>query len=897
MSERVVLVDGSNLIYRAFFALPTSLRTPQGLPTNAIYGFATMFKKLLAGKRPRYGAVVFDAPGPTFRSERYPEYKGERSPMPTELREQLPWIDKVVAAHEFPLLRLSGYEADDVIGTLTKAARAAGHEVIIVSSDKDFAQLIGAEVKMLDTLKGVTYDPELVRKKWGVAPERFVDFLALTGDKIDNVPGVPGIGKKGAAELLDTYGSLDGVLANVEELKGRRKKTLSENRELALLSRELVTIECEVPVEGGLEGIRLPDAPPSALNDLYRELGFYRLLDDKAQVEDSEQADRDYGRLEDPSQLSQLLQGASSPVAWHGVYEGLAEEEGGLAPRRLAGLVCAPQPGLARYLPLRGPGADPELASAGLGASQRWAPLREVLEDPQQPKLCHDAKRLWVGLAREGVTLAGVEFDTRLASFLVNPTRIIPHRLDQLTKEFLHRTVAPRKRVVGSGKKEKAWSAADLETATEHACHLADAVVELGPILVEKLDGAGLSEHLRDHELPLSWLLGRMQLRGVFLDRAELSALGQELHEELANRQAAIWQHAGREFNINSTKQLGAVLFDELGLPVIKKTKTGYSTNQEVLTRLKDAHPIAAELLEYRVLAKLINTYVDVLSAAQVPDTQRVHAVFQQATGATGRLITTDPDLQRTPVRDARGERVRQAFVAPPGHVLLSADWSQIELRILAHVSGDESLCGAFRDERDVHTHTASQLFDCAPDEVTGEQRRVGKTVNFATIYGQGATALGQILGVPRKEAKKYIEAFFETYAGVRAWLDETTAKAEEEGYVTTLLGRRRTIPELTSNNHMIRQAGLRIAANTPIQGSAADICKLAMLQLERELQVAGLQGQMVLQIHDELLIEVPEAEVEATEEIVRRVMEGCVQLRVPLVVDVGRGGSWAEAH
>lgn len=897
MSERVVLVDGSNLIYRAFFALPTSLRTPQGLPTNAIYGFATMFKKLLAGKRPRYGAVVFDAPGPTFRSERFPEYKGERSPMPGELEEQLPWIDKVVAAHEFPLLRLSGYEADDVIGTLASSARAAGHEVIIVSSDKDFAQLIGPEVKMLDTLKGVTYDPELVRKKWGVLPERFVDFLALTGDKVDNVPGVPGIGKKGAVELLETYGDLDGILANVEELKGRRKKTLTENRELALLSRELVTIDTTVPVEGGLEGIRLPDAPPSALNELYRELGFYRLLDDAAQVEDSEQADRDYGRLEDPAQLRGLLDQAEGAVAWHGVYEGFSDEEGGLAPRRLVGLVCAPKPGLARYIPLQGEGADPELSEAGLGASTRWAVLREVLEDPQERKLCHDAKRLWVGLAREDVSLAGVEFDTRLASFLVNPTRIIPHRLDQLTKEFLHRTVAPRKRVVGSGKSEKGWSAADLETATEHACHLADAVAELGPLLVEKLEETGLSEHLREHELPLSWLLGRMQLRGVFLDREELSALGAELHQELEARQAAIWKHAGHEFNINSTKQLGTVLFDELELPVIKKTKTGYSTNQEVLTRLQDAHPIAGELLEYRVLAKLINTYVDVLSAAQVPETQRVHAVFQQTTGATGRLITTDPDLQRTPVRDARGERVRQAFVAPPGHVMVSADWSQIELRILAHVSGDDSLCGAFRDERDVHTHTASQLFGCAPEEVTGDQRRVGKTVNFATIYGQGATALGQILGVPRKEAKVYIEGFFKTYAGVRAWLDSTTEQAQEEGYVTTLLGRRRTIPELTSNNHMIRQAGLRIAANTPIQGSAADICKMAMLQLERELQAANLSGQMVLQIHDELLLEVPEAEVEETCAIVRRVMETCVELEVPLVVDVGTGASWAEAH
>ncbi|MBL4849803.1 MAG: DNA polymerase I [Planctomycetes bacterium] len=898
MSDRVVLVDGSNLIYRAFFALPSSLQTPDGLPTNAIYGFATMFKKLLAAKRAVYGAVVFDAPGPTFRSERYPDYKGERAPMPNELREQLPWIDKVVAAHEYPLLRMPGYEADDVIGTLTRAAREAGCEVVIVSSDKDFAQLIGEGVKMLDTLKGVTYDAELVRKKWGVTPERFVDFLALMGDKVDNVPGVPGIGKKGAVELLEAYGDLDGVLSHVDELKGRRKTTLTENRDLALLSRELVTIDCAVPIEGGLESIRLSAEPPQGLNELYRELGFYRLLDDAAQVEDSTQEDRDYGLLRDPDDFAALLQAAEGgPVVWHPVFEGISSEPGGLGPRTLAGLACSPRVGLARYLPLCGPHAEPELASGGLGASDRWAPVRDHLGDPASPKLCHDAKRLFVALGRGGVALAGVEFDTRIASFLIDPTRIVPHRLDQLAKEFLHRTVAPRKRVVGSGKGERAWSESDLEIATEHACHLADAVAELGPLLVPKLAETGLEDHLRDHELPLSWLLGRVELKGVFIDAGELTALGRDLHKELAERQTAIYAHAGREFNINSTKQLGQVLFDELGLPVIKKTKTGYSTNHDVLTRLKGKHPIAEELLDYRVLAKLINTYVDVLCAAQVPATQRVHSVFQQTTGATGRLITTDPDLQRTPVRDARGERVRRAFVAPPGHVLISADWSQIELRILAHVSGDEALCAAFRDERDVHAHTAGQLFGCPPGEVTRAQRGVGKTVNFATIYGQGATALGQILGVPRKDAKAYIEGFFKTYAGVRAWLDATIAAAEDGGRVTTLLGRQRTIPELSSNAHMIRQAGLRIAANTPIQGSAADLCKLAMLQLERELSAAGLGAEIVLQIHDELLLEVPESEVEETEAMTRRVMETCVELRVPLVVDVGRGDSWAAAH
>lgn len=897
MSERVVLIDGSALIYRAFFALPNSFRTSAGLPTNAIFGFTTMFKKLFAAKRPTYGAVIFDAPGPTFRDERYPAYKGQRSPMPGELREQLPWIDKVVAAHAFPLLRVSGYEADDVIGTLTKEAQAAGHEVVIVSGDKDFAQLIGEGVRMLDTLRDVSYDAELVRKKWGVAPERFVDFLALTGDTVDNVPGVPGIGKKGAADLLAKFGDLDGVLAHAHELKGRQKQNLTEHRDLALLSRELVTIDTAVPLELGLVDLRLPDEPPSALNDLYRELEFYSLLDDSVLLADAVQSDRDYGALLDPAELPALLAEAQGPVVWHALQEGQGDEgEGGLGPRRLAGLVCAPRPGLARYIPLTGPHAPPALA-VGVAQAEGWGALREHLADPRQPKLCHDAKRLFVALARQGQALAGVAFDTRLASFLLDPTKLIPHRLDQLVKEFLHRTVAPRKQVVGSGKAELCWSSAPLAEAAEHACHLADAVAQLGPLLEPQLEERGLLQHLREHELPLAWILGRMQLRGVLLDASELAAIEVDLRAELAAREAAIYGHAGRSFNINSTKQLGQVLFEELGLPVVKKTKTGYSTNQEVLERLKPQHPIAAEVLEQRTLTKLLSTYIDVLGAARVASTSRVHTVFQQTTGATGRLITTDPDLQRTPVRDARGERIRAAFVAPPGHVLVSADWSQIELRILAHVSGDESLCAAFRERRDVHSHTAAKLFQTTPEAVTREQRRVGKTVNFATIYGQGATALGQILGIPRKDAQRYIAGFFETYEGVKAWLDATTQAATETGFVTTLLGRRRVILELTSNNHMIRQAGLRIAANTPIQGSGADICKLAMLQLDERLRAASLGAALVLQIHDELLLEVPEDEVEATMALVREVMEGCVELRVPLVADVGQGPSWAVAH
>ncbi|MGE0712328.1 MAG: DNA polymerase I [Planctomycetota bacterium] len=888
MAERVVLVDGSALIFRAYYAIPANLRTSRGLPTNAIYGFANTFKKLWAARRPAYGAVVFDAPGPTFRDERYPQYKADRAPMGDDLVVQLPWIDRVVAAHRFPVLRVPGFEADDVIGTLCRLARAAGHEVVIVSSDKDFAQLVGEGVRMFDSIKDVTYDPELVRKKWGVAPERFVDFLALTGDKVDNVPGVPGIGKKGAAELLASYGDLDGVLAHTGELKGKRRQTLEEHAGQARLSRELVTIETAVPLEAGLADLALPEVSPESLNELYRELEFYSLLSGAAVEAAAATGERDYAALRDPAELGPLLAEAPGPVVWEPCLEG----------SRLVGLALCPRVGVARYLALCGPHAPPELAAYGLAAAPSWAPLREHLADPAQEKAAHDAKALWTGLRRLGVELRGVVFDTRLASFLLDPTKVIPHRLDQLAKEYLHRTVRELKGVVGSGKKQLPWAEAPLAAARDHACHLADAVRELVDALRPALaDREGMPALLRDLDLPLSWVLGEMELQGVLVDVPVLEQLGREFRAELAGHERRIHELAGREFNVGSPKQLADVLFEDLGLEPIKRTKTGYSTDQEVLERLSKKHPIAESLLEHRSLAKLINTYTDVLQAAADPVSHRVHTTFMQTTSATGRLITTDPDLQRTPVRGERGARLREAFVAPPGHRLVSADWSQIELRLLADASEDEVLVAAFGERRDVHALTAGELFSVPPAQVTGEQRRVGKTVNFATIYGQGATALGQILDVPRKEAKRYIDGFFATYRGVAEWLEETTALALERGWVQTRLGRRRYIPELSSNNHMTRQAGLRMAANTPLQGSAADICKLAMLELERRLRGEGLAARMVLQIHDELLFEAPVAEVPRVRALAKEVMESVVELAVPLIADVGAGSSWAEAH
>lgn len=882
--ERVVLIDGSSMIYRAFYAIPSSFQTSHGLLTNATYGFALMFRKILAGRRPTMGAVVFDAPGKTFRDEKFPEYKAQRPRMPGELKVQLEWIDKVVRTHDWPQLKIEGFEADDVIGTLTKQAVALGHEVHIISADKDFAQLISDDVKMIDTMRDITYDPELVRKKWGVPPSQIVDLLALLGDKVDNVPGVPGIGKKGAAKLLEQYGDVPTILEHVGELKGRAKKALEENAELAKLSRELVIIRQDVELPKKIEDLEIPEVDEERVNELYRELEFFSFLGGGEEAAEEAAEDADFAPVSSLDELDALLAGlGAEPVAFQAVWDAPSFVSGAFV-----GLAISPKPGVGRFVPLHeGEGALGEPAVERLKA---W------LEDPERSKVAHDVRDQMTLLSRFGVELAGVRGDTQLGSFLIDPGRIIPHPIEQVAREFLHRPLAPPKTVLGSGKKERRFADVPLGELSDWACHLSGAVVEMWPLIEEGVEERGQTKNLQEVALPMSRLLARMQLDGIRVDKARLEELGEEFEARKGEVEARIYELAGKEFNIGSPKQLSEVLFEDLGLPVIKRTKTGYSTAADVLERLAPKHEIAGLILRQRALAKLINTYTRVLAEAVLPETGRVHCTIQQTTGVSGRLITTDPDLQRTPIRTDDGKRIREAFIPRDGWVLISADWSQIELRVLAHFSDDPLLIESFVENVDIHRRTASQLFDVAPEEVDAAQRNVGKTVNFATIYGQGATALGQQLGISRSEAKGYIDRYFERYSKVRAWIDRTIADAHVNGYVETLLGRRRYVPELSSNNFTDRSYGERIAANTPIQGSAADLCKLAMLQIDARMRDAKLQGKMLLQIHDELLFECPPGELEALEEIVKDRMENAVELRVPLVVDIGHGASWAEA-
>lgn len=882
------------MVYRAFFALPPHLTTKDGIHTNAVFGFATMFKKLFAGKRPSFGAVVFDPPGKTTRDEKYPQYKAQRAPMPDDLVEQLPLIDRVVKAYNFPLVRVPGLEADDVIGTMTRAAVEAGHEVVIVSSDKDFAQLITGDgeqgrVRMHDTIRDVVYDAELVRKKWGVKPSQIVDWLALMGDSSDNIPGVDGIGQKGAVQLLEEHGSLEAIYARFEAspdvFKGRVRKALEGGKPSAFLSQDLATIDQRAKLPFGLADLAIPAPDPAELNALFKSLEFYSLLsrDETVQARAEGAVGGDVVVSSTPDEVTASLGTLEGTVAIVPIYDGRPVD--GL----LVGLALSARPGHALYVPVD---------------DGRLRALVPLLQDPQHEKVLHDAKEAMVLLKRRGVTLRGVAFDTRLASFLIDPNRLIAqhHHLEAVAKEYLHRSLPAKKDLTGGGKAQKALAAVEVlelaKLAAEHVHAVRDLLAPLSDLVKER----GQQGYLHEVELPLSAILAQMEIDGIAVDKAELGRIGGELAARLADIEKRIYLLAGRELNIGSPKQLGEVLFDELKLPVIKRTKSGYSTDAEVLERLAPKHEICREILEYRRIDKLINTYTDVLQREVHPRTGRVHATFQQTVGVTGRLITMDPDLQRTPIKTAEGRRIRDAFVARPardgtGMCLVDADWSQIELRLLAHFSGDRLLVESFQKDLDVHRRTAAQIFGKDEAEVTAKEREVGKTVNFSTIYGQGALALAQMLGVTRKDAQEYIDRYFEAYAGVRTFLDEAIARADETGFATTLLGRKRIIPELRSRSPMDRGFGERVAQNTPIQGSAADICKLAMLKIAARLPAVSPRGRLVLQVHDELLFECPTEDAAAVAQLAKEEMERVVELRVPLVADVGVGPSWGVAH
>jgi DNA polymerase-1 len=911
------LIDGYALIYRAFFAMiGRPLRTGRGENSSAAWGVANFLHRLFEQHRPKYVAWVHDA-GNSFREEVYPEYKATREKLDDELQDDfdrsVERIEELLGAMSVPLVEIEGYEADDVIGTLAARAADSGLSVAIVSGDKDFYQLIGPNIGLLNPGRR---GPSAVEEQWvteenaherlGVPPERVIDYLALVGDASDNIPGVRGVGDKTARKLIEEFGDLDSILAHAEEVKGKRaREALVSDAENALMSRDLVTIRRDVPVELDLDEFRSGVWDADLLRQLYSELEFHSLLqrlerpEVTAPAEVAPAADTTFQLVTDLADVPRILEAVrAAPIV------ALDTETSDLDPTRadLVGLSLAVGEGRAWYLSFGHQLPDGELTDAAppdnlppIG-DPRLEPLVDLLQDAAAPKAGHNIKYDLLVLRRAGVELAGVSYDSMLASFVLDPGRR-SHGLDALAREHLGLELATYKDLVGKGKSERPFSEVEPQRAAEYCCTDSDTVLRLRDFFEPQLVAVNMESLLEDIEMPLVRVLADMEWRGIAVDTEGLEKLSQEFRAELGALEQKIHEEAGGEFNINSTPQLRHVLFEKLQLPVLKKTKTGPSTDADVLAELAaTGFELPRLLLDYRELSKLRSTYVDVLPHAVNPGTGRIHTSFSQIGASTGRLSSSDPNLQNIPVRTARGERIRRCFVPRAGAKFIVADYSQIELRLLAHLSQDAAFISAFQRGGDIHRETAAIIFDVPIDEVTSEMRARAKTINFATIYGQGPFALSRQLGIDQEEAREFIRLYFERFAGVRGFLDGCVDHAKTEGYVETLFGRRRYIPELKDRTYSVRSFGERVAMNSPLQGSAADLIKLAMIALERALSEAGLESKMVLQVHDELILEAPKGELELASGMVRREMEGAAELSVPLVVDIGVGDNWLDA-
>ncbi len=905
--KRLYLIDGNSYIYRAFHAI-RNLANSKGFPTNAVYGFATMLQKIVREEQPDFLAVVFDTKGPTTRHAYFPQYKATRPPMPEGLVPQIPVIWDLVRAYRIPVIQQEGIEADDLLAAAARAGLEHDLDVVLVSGDKDLLQLVGPHVTVLDTMKERRWTAAEVENRYGIGPDRLVQMMALMGDAIDNVPGVRGVGEKTAIELVKRFGTLEELYARIDEVKGARRTTLETGRENAFLSRRLVTLDPGVPFDASLDELRPQPPDTAAALAIFREMEFSRLVRElgsgsAASAPASAGAEAEGRRLsaERPARDYRLVLTADELDA----LARLLRSSGGFAvdlettslePLRadIVGLSFSAAPHTAWYVPVghRYLGAPAQLPLAGVLAA-----LGPLLTDPALPKYGQNIKYDALVLARAGIELAGIGFDTMVASYVINPTRH-QHNLTELALEYLGEQVTTYKDVAGSGKKQISFAEVEVEKARDYSGEDADVACRLTRLLAPKIDELGFHALFYDLELPLVAVLARMERNGVCIDSQRLRDGSKEADIQLQELMRRIWAIAGQEFNINSPKQLGEILFDKLGLPVVRRTKTGRSTDEDVLTRLAASHELPAEILAWRSLAKLKNTYLDVLPTLVNPETGRVHTSFNQTVTATGRLSSSDPNLQNIPVRTELGRRIRESFTAAPGSILVSADYSQIELRIMAHLSGDAELCDSFRRGEDIHARTAALMFGGEAAAVTSEQRRAAKAINFGIIYGMGAYGLSQQLAIDQKQAKEFIERYFQRYPGVRVWLDRTIEQARRAGYVETLLGRRRYLPEIASKNRSVAQFAERMAINTPVQGTAADMIKQAMLAIDRALQENPFsRALMVLQIHDELLFEVPAGEADGLVALVREKMEGVMKLVVPVRVDVGRGKNWAEAH
>jgi DNA polymerase-1 len=875
------LIDGSAYIYRAFFALPP-LSNSKGLQTNAVYGFTTMLLKVLRDHRPDYVAVVFDEKGPTHRHEAFKEYKAQRPPMPQGMSAQIPYIHRVVEALSLPVIRQGGYEADDLIGTLARKGEGEGLDVVIVTSDKDMFQLLTPKTRIFDPVKDKWFGEEDSQVRFGVEPARVVEIMGLMGDTSDNIPGVKGIGEKTAVKLITQFGTIEELLRRVEEVTpAKTKNLLLEQGDNARMSKQLATIQLDCPVEFAPDRFQAKAPQTETLVSLLRELEFMTLA--KAFQGDTPEQNRlgaEVERIQDDAAAETFLQ-RRQPDAMLGFACVLSGEAGVRAD--IQGCALGWSDGAAAFVQ---------------GDARSWPrPLTAYLGDGSRPKAVQDLKPALLALHRQGIEMPGPYFDTMVADYLLNPNRRA-HSLEAIAMDLLSYQL-------GAGANEESGkgpqSLFDVDESLVRGTGEAAAVTaKVAPMLRERLNEQGSLSLFQDVEMPLVPVLAEIERNGFLLDVEGLRGLSKELERELEQMVGTIYRLGGGEFNIGSPKQLATVLFETLGLTPLRKTKTGFSTDEDTLTQLASQHELPAQILNYRTLTKLKSTYVDALPLLVNPETKRLHTSLNQTVAATGRLSSTDPNLQNIPVKGDYGLRIREAFIAPPGHQLLCADYSQVEPRILAHLSQDPRLLQVFEKGEDIHMATAMEIFNLPAGEVTREMRRAAKSVVFGIVYGISPFGLASNIGVSQADAKKYIETFFEKFAAVRALMDRNINDGKTKGYTTTIMGRRRPIPELQGGDPSQRGVGERMAVNSPIQGSAADLIKVAMIKVHRRLQHELPRCKMILQVHDELIFEVPDQELEQAKQLVKAEMEAtgeALGLSVPLKVDVGVGPNWRVAH
>ena len=879
MNKTLVIIDGNSIINRAFYALP-EMSNKEGLKTNAIYGFTNMLLKIIDTYNPTHISVAFDRKAPTFRHIEFKEYKAGRKKMPDELREQFEPLKDLLDKFNIHRLEIDGYEADDIIGTVSKIAEDNGFKVYIVTGDKDAIQLASNKTTTLITKKGVgeveEYDYDSVIEKYEMTHTQFIDLKGLMGDKSDNIPGVPGIGEKTGIKLIKEFSSIEGIFDNIDSIKGSTKKKLEENKELAIMSKKLATIIRDVPVEFNLEELEYGNYNTKDILDVFKYLGFTSLIPRIGSLDESEdivnEANVEISKLEDIDEFINKVKENNELIIK------TVTREGNILDKRI------------KYIFLSVDGKKIYYVE-----ENSIHKLEYIFTSNEIKKLGYNLKDDYIALKPYGIKLENIYFDITIAEYLIDSMSSTSYECSAIAMKYLTKKVKTKEELLGKGVKAKKYQDLSFEELSSHISQIIDTVKSVMPIMEENLKESNMDGLLYHVEMPLVEVLADMEYEGVKVDKEKLNELGSQFKEIIKKLESEIYKISGEEFNINSPKQLGVILFEKLGLPVIKKTKTGYSTNAEVLDKLKDQSPIIDKIIEYRQIVKLNSTYVEGLLSIINPIDGRIHSSFNQTITTTGRISSTEPNLQNIPVKLEMGRNIRKVFISDKGCKLVDADYSQVELRVLAHMSQDETMIDAFKHNEDIHTKTASQVFNVSMDEVTSKQRSDAKAVNFGIVYGKSDFGLSEDLNIPVKQAKEYIENYFNKYNKIKEFMDNIIEDASSNGYVTTILNRRRYIPEIKSSNFMLRNAGKRAAMNAPIQGSAADIIKIAMINVYKKLEENNLKSKLILQVHDELIVEAVDSEIDIVKKIVKDEMENAVCLDVNLDVDLNIGDSWYD--